>query len=55
MSRLVLTNATVLDGEQARLADATVIVDGERIASVTQGADPRRNPATMCTTSVAAR
>ena len=38
MSRLVLTHATVLDGEQARLADATVIVDGERIASVTQGA-----------------
>ena len=44
MSRLVLTNATVLDGEQARLADATVIVDGERIASVTQGGAPAPQP-----------
>jgi imidazolonepropionase-like amidohydrolase len=37
MSRLVLTNATLLDGEHAPQADATVVVDGERIARVAVG------------------
>ena len=37
MSRLVLTGARLLDGRHPAVPDSTVVVDGERIASVTTG------------------
>lgn len=42
-SRLVLVDATVVDGDHPALADAHVVVDGERIAAVGRGpvTDPR--------------
>lgn len=42
MARLIFTNANLLDGEHAARPDSTVVVDGERIASVATGrADAR--------------
>ena len=37
MTRLVLTHAAVIDGDRSTLADAHVVVDGERIAAVGTG------------------
>jgi len=37
MTRLVLTNANLLDGEHAAVAGSTIVIDGERIAAVSTG------------------
>jgi imidazolonepropionase-like amidohydrolase len=37
MTRLVLTNASLLDGEHAHVERSTVVIDGERIAEVHAG------------------
>ena len=34
MGRLILTNATVLDGENPAVTGRTVVIDGDRIQSV---------------------
>ena len=44
MSRLVLTNATVVDGDHGALADAHVVVDGDRIVAVGTGPFPSGGP-----------
>ena len=37
MSRLVLSHATVVDGDHGAIADAHVVVDDDRIAAVGTG------------------
>ncbi|HEX3980387.1 MAG TPA: amidohydrolase family protein, partial [Acidimicrobiales bacterium] len=44
MTRLILTHATVLDGDDARIADAHVVVDGDRIGQVGTGPPPALQP-----------
>ncbi len=44
MTRLVLTHATVLDGDRARIGDAHVVVDGDRIGEVGAGPPPALQP-----------
>lgn len=42
MSRIVFRNANLLDGDNPARANATIVVEGERIAEVTSGAVPIR-------------
>ena len=44
MTRLVLANATVVDGDRTVLTSAHVVVDGERIGSVGTGPPPDTRP-----------
>jgi imidazolonepropionase-like amidohydrolase len=44
MGRLVFTNAGLLDGENARVDRATVVVDGDRIVGVHEGEPPPAAP-----------
>jgi imidazolonepropionase-like amidohydrolase len=44
VTRLVLTNATVVDGDRTMLTAAHVVVDGERIGSVGTGPPPDTRP-----------
>jgi imidazolonepropionase-like amidohydrolase len=44
VSRLVLTHATVIDGDHAVLTDAHVVVDGDTITSVSTGPAPESRP-----------
>lgn len=44
MTRLVLTNASLLDGEHARVERSTVTIDGERIVGVHTGDTPAPEP-----------
>ncbi len=44
MSRLVLSHATVVDGDHGVLADAHVVVDDDRIAAVGTGPFPNAGP-----------
>src|SRR4051794_33858495 len=46
MGRLVLTNANLLDGEHPAVAGRTVVIDGDRIKSVTDEALPAGAAAT---------
>ncbi len=39
MTRLILTNANVLDGENPAVTGRTVVIDGERIASISPAAE----------------
>jgi imidazolonepropionase-like amidohydrolase len=44
MTRLVLTNANLLDGEHPAVAGSTVVIEGDRIAAAGQGAAAAAQP-----------
>jgi imidazolonepropionase-like amidohydrolase len=44
VTRLILTHATILDGDDARIDDAHVVVDGDRIGRVGTGPPPALQP-----------
>ena len=56
MTRLVLTNANLLDGDSPAQANRVVVIEGERIASVSDTPPRRRDqPPTVSSTSAGAR
>jgi len=44
MTRIVFTNANLLDGDNAAQARSTLVVDGERISEIVNGAVPQLRP-----------